>query len=102
MVEVVAELAKSIKPLRRCVQSFGLSLEDLPPVSLYQHSEHLTHAPARRPNHLQAAGGSAEQRDAAVAQDSYTVWVTVEGLQLKSIQIKTLQLLSGIRHGYIL
>ena len=77
-------------------------LENSPPVPFDQDAQNLAHSPAWGTDHLQAGWRSPQQRDAAVAKNSYTIRVTLEGLQLKSFQIKALQLLCGVWHGYIL
>ncbi|HEY4961781.1 MAG TPA: hypothetical protein VII29_13055, partial [Terriglobales bacterium] len=89
-VEGVPKALQCFKPLGRSVDHLGFSLKELLTVALDQYTEDFAHAPTRRADYLQSGWSRAQQRNAAVAQDSYTVRVTIEGLQLKSFQIKTL------------
>jgi len=101
-VKVVPKTLHGLNPLGRSFDNLGLRLKELSTIALNQHAENLAHAPAGRSDYFQAGWSGTQQGNAAVTQDAYTVRVPIEGLELKSIQIKALQLLCGVWHGYIL
>lgn len=82
--QIFAEAAEGVEAVRSGFEDFRFGLEDLLAVALDQQAHDFPHAPAGGADHFQAVRSCAQERDAAVAEDSDTVRVTLEGLQLKS------------------
>jgi len=91
------ELVQFRQAFRCRFNYFLLCLKDLPPVRFGQDAHDLAHAPSGCSEDLQAFRSRHEQCDAIVANYAHAFGKTVESLEIKTSEVKTLQLLGRIR-----
>src|SRR5438552_12258001 len=97
---VTVELAQFRQAFRCRFNYFLLCLKDLPPVRFGQDAHDFAHAPSGCSEDLQAFRSGHEQRDAVVAHYAYAFGKAVESLEIKTGEIKTLQLLCRIGRSH--
>ena len=94
----------SLKPfqggdtLRRSLEEFLLVHEDFASVALHQRAQALTHTPAYVSQNLEAIHTSHEKGDTAIAQHTNGFGKALEGLQIESGSVETLELFGRIWH----
>ena len=96
--QIVPEPTKDLQSLGSSFHDRGFGLEDLAAVLFDQDAKDFAHAPAGGSEYFETIWRGAQQRDAAVTQNADTVWVALEGLELKPFYIQALKLLGGVRH----